>query len=42
LARHRLTARERREGVLKALRSRRTPPQLKRGLRRYARRMGWI
>ena len=30
------------KAVLKALRSKKTPPQLKRGLRKYAKRMGWI
>jgi len=40
--RHRLTPRERKKGVLKAIRSKKTPPQLKKALRKYARRKGWL
>jgi len=40
--RHVLTKAERKEGVLKSLESRKTPPQLKRGLRKWAKKVGWL
>lgn len=42
MARHELTLEERRRGVLKAINSKKTPKRLRKGLKKYAKKMKWM
>lgn len=42
MARHKFTAAQRKAGTLKALKSPNLPPNLKKGLQKYAKKKGWL